>query len=52
MVRAVEKALELRPDIILMDNVMPVMTGAEATEKIMKAWPDAKIMMVTSFLRR
>lgn len=47
---AVEKALELRPDIILMDNVMPVMTGAEATAKIMEAWPEAKIMMVTSFL--
>lgn len=47
---AVEKVLELRPDIILMDNVMPVMTGAEATEKIMNAWPQAKIMMVTSFL--
>lgn len=47
---AVEKALELRPDIILMDNVMPVMTGAEATAKIMETWPEAKIMMVTSFL--
>ncbi|HWK23743.1 MAG TPA: response regulator transcription factor [Ureibacillus sp.] len=48
--QAVEKALELKPDIILMDNVMPVMTGAEATEQIIKQWPNAKIMMVTSFL--
>ena len=47
---AVELALELRPDLILMDNVMPVMTGAEATAEILKQWPDAKIMMVTSFL--
>lgn len=47
---AVERALALRPDIILMDNVMPVMTGAEATVKILEAWPEAKIMMVTSFL--
>lgn len=47
---AVDKALELRPDIILMDNVMPVMTGAEATAKIIEAWPEAKIMIVTSFL--
>ena len=47
---AVEKALELRPDIILMDNVMPVMTGAEATAEIIKQWPQARIMMVTSFL--
>ncbi|KGR79632.1 response regulator transcription factor [Ureibacillus manganicus] len=47
---AVELALSLRPDLILMDNVMPVMTGAEATAEILKQWPDAKIMMVTSFL--
>lgn len=47
---AVEKALDLRPDIILMDNVMPVMTGAEATAEIIKQWPQARIMMVTSFL--
>ena len=49
-VEAVEKALDLRPDIILMDNVMPVMTGAEATAEIIKQWPQARIMMVTSFL--
>lgn len=48
--QAVEKALELKPDIILMDNVMPIMTGAEATAQILQQWPDAKIMMVTSFL--
>ncbi|MDI7741475.1 response regulator transcription factor [Lysinibacillus fusiformis] len=48
--QAVEKALELKPDIILMDNVMPIMTGAEATAQILQQWPNAKIMMVTSFL--
>ena len=47
---AVKKALELKPDIILMDNVMPVMTGAEATARILEQWPTAKVMMVTSFL--
>lgn len=47
---AVDKALEYRPDIILMDMVMPVMTGAEATAEIIKQWPEAKIMIVTSFL--
>lgn len=49
-VEAIEKALELKPDIILMDNVMPVLTGAEATAQILQKWPTAKIMMVTSFL--
>lgn len=47
---AVKMALELRPDVILMDMVMPVMNGAEATEAIIREWPEAKIMIVTSFL--
>lgn len=47
---AVKMALELRPDVILMDMVMPVMNGAEATEAIINQWPEAKIMIVTSFL--
>ena len=47
---AVHMALELRPDVILMDMVMPVMNGAEATEAIIRDWPEAKIMIVTSFL--
>lgn len=47
---AVEIALELRPDIILMDLVMKRMDGIEATRKIIESWPEAKIIIVTSFL--
>ena len=47
---AVKMALDLRPDVILMDMVMPVMNGAEATDAIIRQWPEAKIMIVTSFL--
>jgi len=47
---AVEKALSLRPDIILMDLVMKEMDGIEATKKIIENWPEAKIIIVTSFL--
>ena len=43
-------AMELRPDIILMDLVMDTMDGIEATQKIMAEWPKAKIIIVTSFL--
>ena len=46
----VRLALALRPDIILMDMVMPVMNGAEATAEILKEWPEAKVIIVTSFL--
>ncbi|MBO1004281.1 response regulator [Pseudogracilibacillus auburnensis] len=47
---AVEKALELRPDIILMDLVMKEMDGIEATKRIIAEWPEAKIIIVTSFI--
>lgn len=47
---AVEKALELRPDIILMDLVMKKMDGIEATKLIIDEWPEAKIIIVTSFI--
>ena len=46
----VEKALELKPDITLMDLVMPVMDGIEATKEILSKWKEAKIIIVTSFI--
>jgi two-component system, NarL family, response regulator LiaR len=46
----VELALSLRPDIILMDLVMKEMDGIEATRQIIEKWPEAKIIIVTSFL--
>ncbi len=47
---AVELALKLKPDIILMDLVMKKMDGIEATRRIVEQWPDAKIIIVTSFV--
>src|SRR5690625_7890321 len=47
---AVQKALSLRPDIILMDLVMKEMDGIEATQEIMKEWREATISIVTSLL--
>lgn len=47
---AVEMALELKPDVILMDLVMKEMDGIEATKQIIEKWPEAKVIIVTSFL--
>lgn len=46
----VEKALELLPDVIVMDIVMPEMNGIEATLAILKEWPEAQILILTSYL--
>lgn len=46
----VNLALDIKPDIILMDLVMEGMDGTEATIKIMKKWPKAKIIILTSFI--
>jgi len=43
-------ALDLRPDIILMDLMMDVMDGVDGTKEIIREWPEAKIIVVTSFL--
>ena len=46
----VEKALELRPDVIVMDIVMPEMNGIGARLDILKEWPEAQILILTSYL--
>jgi DNA-binding NarL/FixJ family response regulator len=44
---AVQLALRLQPDIILMDIVMPIMDGFQATKQIRKQWPTACVLMLT-----
>lgn len=46
---AVELCSALEPDIVLMDVQMPKKTGIEATREIMKARPQTKIVILTTF---
>ena len=46
---AVQQAKELSPDIVLMDLVMPVLNGIEATKQIIENNPKQKILILTSF---
>lgn len=45
---AVDKAIECKPDIILMDIIMPILSGINATKKIKELNPDVKVIMLTS----
>ncbi len=48
---AVKLALQLRPDVILMDVQMPHLNGVEATAALCRAWREAKIIILTTFDR-
>ncbi len=46
---AVELCREHRPDVVLMDLLMPEMDGIEATSAIKKIHPEAKVIVLSSF---
>jgi len=46
---AIEQAVSLKPDIVLMDIHMPVMVGITATEKLRRQLPDSQVVMLTTF---
>jgi NarL family two-component system response regulator LiaR len=48
-VEAVELASRFNPDVILMDLLMPVMDGVEATTRLLERNPQARILILTSF---
>lgn len=49
---AVELTNKLKPDVVLMDLVMPIMDGIQATKKIKGQHPQTQVLMLTSFSDR
>lgn len=42
-------ALELKPDVIVMDLMMPEMNGTQTTQRLLETWPEAKVLILTTF---
>ena len=45
---AVRKALQLRPDVVVMDLLMPVMDGIAAMQRLAEKLPSAKVLILTT----
>ena len=46
---AVERVYRLKPDVVVMDLMMPVLDGVSATQRIKERLPETKVLILTSF---
>jgi len=47
--QAIEKAVELRPDLIVLDLSMPVMNGVDAARELKRLLPSVALIMYSAF---
>lgn len=47
--QAVQMALSLRPDVIVLDVAMPLLNGMEAARQIVRDWPKARVLILSSY---
>ncbi len=48
--QAIELCAEARPDVVLMDLLMPKLDGPSATARLRKAYPQVQVIALTSFV--
>ena len=45
----IEQARKLKPDVVLMDLLMPVMDGIEVLRRIKLQWPQVEVIIITGY---
>lgn len=45
---ALDKYEKVKPDIVTMDIILPGIDGLETTRALLKRWPDARILIISS----
>jgi DNA-binding NarL/FixJ family response regulator len=48
-VEAIQKSDELRPDVVVLNIIMPVMNGFEAARKIREVSPESRVVILSSY---